>query len=84
MTLGNVTNCKPCKCTIQIYYMVFKENFTLGTFIISPPTIMLEGLDIFHLKGGIHSSVWSTETFPYNIREQGYKQNNMGYQIRRI
>ena len=43
MTLGNVTNCKPCKCTIQIYYMVFKENFTLGTFIISPPTIMLEG-----------------------------------------
>ena len=24
------------------------------TFIISPATNMLEGLDIFHLKGGIH------------------------------
>ena len=72
--------CSRCPGT----YRVFLKNFTLGIFIITPVTNMLEGLDIFHLKGGIHSSVWSTETFPYNIREQGYKQNNMGYQIRRI
>ena len=30
------------------------------------------------------SSVWSTKTFLYDIRELRYQQNNMGYQISRI
>ena len=42
---------------------------------------MLEDWDIIHLKGKIHSSIWNTKTSLYDIREPGYKQNNMGYQI---
>ena len=45
---------------------------------------MLDGWDISHLKGGICSSVWSTETFLHDIREPRYKQSNMGCQISRI
>ena len=45
---------------------------------------MPEDSDIIHLKGEIHSSVWSTKTFLYDIREPRYKENNMGYQISRI
>ena len=41
---------------------------------------MLEGLDIFHMKGGILRFIWSTKTFLYDIREPRYKQNNLGYQ----
>ena len=33
---------------------------------------------------GIHSSVWSTLTILYDIREPRYKQNKMGYQIQKI
>ena len=32
----------------------------------------------------IHSSIWSTKTFLYEIRELSYMQNNIGYQILRI
>ena len=35
---------------------------------------------IAFLKGGIHSSVWSTRTFLYNIREPRYKQIRFGHQ----
>ena len=35
-------------------------------------------------KDGINSSVWSTKTLLYHIREPRYKQTNMGYQISRI
>ena len=42
---------------------------------------MLEGWDIIHWKGGIHSFVWSTKTFLYDIWEPRYKQIKMGYQI---
>ena len=35
----------------------------------------------FDLKGVIHSSVWSTKTFLYHIREPRSKQRNVGYQI---
>ena len=59
----------------------FKKNFTLGISIISPAINMLEGWDILHLKGGIHSSVWSTKIFLYNIREPRYNQNKIGYKI---
>ena len=36
---------------------------------------------IFNLRDGIHSFVWSTKTFLYNIRELRYKHIKMGYQI---
>ena len=48
-------------------------------FLISLVTNMLERWDIIHWKGGIHSFVWSTKSFLYNIKEPRYKQNNMGY-----
>ena len=40
--------------------------------------------NILYLKGGLHSSVWSTKTFLYNIRKLRYKQNSMGYEISMI
>ena len=52
--------------------------------LISLATNMLEGWDIIHLKGEIHSSIWSTKTFLYDIRELRYKLNNMRYQILEI
>ena len=52
--------------------------------LISPATNILEGWDIFHLKGDIHSFVLSTSSFLYDIGELRYKQNKIGYQIRRI
>ena len=48
---------------------------------VSPATNMLEGWDMIHWKGGIHSFVWNTKTFLYDIREPRYKQIKMGYQI---
>ena len=42
---------------------------------------MLEGLGAFNLKGVIHSSVWSTNTFLYKFREPRYKQIKIGYHI---
>ena len=44
-------------------------------------TNMIEGLDIFHLKGKIKCSIWSTKTFLYEIREHRYKQIKIGYLI---
>ena len=52
--------------------------------LISLATNMLEGWDIIHLKGEIHSSVWSAKIFLYDIREPRYKQIKMGYQISKI
>ena len=42
---------------------------------------MLDGQNIFHFKGGNHSSFWSTKTFLCDIREQRYEQIKTGYQI---
>ena len=39
-------------------YRVSQKNFTLGISKISVATNILEPQYIFHLKGGIHSSVW--------------------------
>ena len=36
---------------------------------------------IFNLKVGVHSFVWSTKTFLFDLRELRYKLNNIGYQI---
>ena len=49
--------------------------------LISLTKNILEGWDIIHLKGEIHSFVWSTKTFLYDIREPRYKQIKMGYRI---
>ena len=38
---------------------VFQKNLTLGISKISLATNTLEPWYIFHLKGGIHSSVWN-------------------------
>ena len=59
----------------------FKKNFTLDISIISPAINKLEGWDILELKGGIHSSILSTKTLLYDIREPRCKQIKMGYQI---
>ena len=45
---------------------------------------MLEGWDIIHLKGEIHSSIWSTKNFLYDKREPRYKQIKIRYQIKKI
>ena len=45
---------------------------------------MPEGRDMIHLKGEIHSSVWSTKTFLYDIREPRYREIKMGYQITKV
>ena len=42
-------------------YSKFQKTFTLGISIISPAINLLEGWDISHLKGGIHSSVLNTK-----------------------
>ena len=44
-------------------------------------TNMLESWDLYHSKGEIHSSVWSTKTFLYDIREPRKKKIKMGYHI---
>ena len=46
--------------------------------LISPATNMIDDWDIIHLKSEIHSYVWSTKTFLYDIRELRYKQIKMG------
>ena len=46
--------------------------------LTSLATNMLDGWDIILSKGEIHSSVGSTKTFPYDIRELRYKQIKMG------
>ena len=57
-----------------------RRNF----YLISNITNMLEGYDIFPLKGGIHSSVWNKETFLNNIREPGYKSIKIVYKISKL
>ena len=47
--------------------------------LISLATSILEGWDIFHLKGHIHSFVLSTSSFLCDIREPRYGRNKMGY-----
>ena len=56
-------------------YRVFqKKKFTLGISRISTTIEMLEGWEIFQVKEGIQSSVWSTKTFLCVIKKSGYKQ----------
>ena len=52
--------------------------------VIFLATNVPEGWDMIHLKGDVHSSVWSTKTFLYDIREPRYKQLKMGYQITKV
>ena len=52
--------------------------------LISLATNMLEGWDINHLKGRLHSSVWTTKKFLHNIREPRYKPIKIGSQISKL
>ena len=51
--------------------------------LFSLATNILEGWDIIHLNGGIQSSVWSTKTFLYDIREPRYKQIKIGFRFQK-
>ena len=59
-------------------------NWRLSFCLIFLATNMLEGLDISHMKRGSHSSVRSTKSFLYNIRDPRYKQIKMVHQILKI
>ena len=72
--------------TMSFFVLINSKQFRVWTkklchlfCLISLYTNMLEGWDIFHMKGGILRFIWSTKTFLYDIRELRYKQNNMGY-----
>ena len=52
--------------------------------VIYLATNMPEGSDIIHFKGEIYSSVLSTKTFLYDIREPRYKQIKTRYQISKV
>ena len=52
--------------------------------LISPATCILDGWNIFHLKGDIHSFVLSTISCLCDIREPRYDQNKLEYEIRKI
>ena len=62
-------------------YRVSKKNALLWFCLICLVRNILEAWSIFHLKGGIYRSIWSTKTFLYDIREPRYKRNNMEYHI---
>ena len=66
---------------LWLMYRVSQKNAPKIVWIISLATNMLDSCDISHLKNGICSSVWSTKTFLYDIREPRYKRNNMEYHI---
>ena len=71
---------------IQINTTGFSKNphhkVLLGFSSIVLASNMLEGWYIFHSKGGIHSCVWSTKPFLYDIKEPRYKQIKMRRQIK--
>ena len=54
-----------------------QKNLTKIRTSHSLATNMLEGWDIIHWKGVIHSFVWSTKTFLFDIRKPRYKQIKM-------
>ena len=53
-------------------------NLRSSFCLISPATNMIDSWDIISWKGGIHSFVWSTKTFLYDIRALRCKQIKMG------
>lgn len=70
-----------CLLKIAMSYRVSQKNAPQFC-LIALATNMLEG--IFHLKGGIHSSILSTKTFLYSDREPRYTGIKSGYQISKI
>ena len=62
-------------------YRVSQKTPHFGFCWISLVENLLEGWNIFHFKGGIQRSIWSTKTFLYDIREPRYKQKNKRYYI---
>ena len=66
---------------IFVFLQVVQKKMSRSFCLIPLAKNMLENWDIIHWKGGIHSFVWSTKTFLYDIRDPRYKQIKMGYQI---
>ena len=52
--------------------------------VIFLATNVPEGWDIINLKGEVHSSVWSTQTFLYDNMVPRYKKIKMEYQITKV
>ena len=65
----------------SVYLQGVQKKMRSSFCLVSLSANMLEGWDIIHWKGGIHSFVWSRKTFLYDIWEPRYKQIKMGYQI---
>ena len=64
----------PSVCLSHIWTQEWYRVSSSSSFcLISLATNLLESWDINHWKGGIHSFVWSTKTFLYNIWEPRYK-----------
>ena len=59
-----------------------KKTFTLGISLIFASINILESYGIFHLKGGIHISILSTNPFMY--KDPRYKQIEMENNILKI
>ena len=55
------------------WYRADQKKMRRSFYLISLATNMLEGWDMIKWKGGIHSFVWSTKTFLYDLREPRYK-----------
>ena len=58
-----------CRFEVEIFFVVFlflqgvQKKMRRSFCLITLATNRLEGWDIFHLKGGTNSFVWSTKTF---------------------
>ena len=65
-------NIYPMSARTRLIIQGVQKKMRLSFCSISLATNMLEGWDIIHCKGGIHSFVWSTKTFLYDIREPRY------------
>ena len=65
-------------------YRVSRKKMRRSFCLISPIIYILESWDIIHLKGGIHSFVWSTKTFLYDIREPRWKQIKLGIRFQNV
>ena len=52
--------------------------------VISMARNMPEGRDVIHSKGEIHSSVWSTKTFTYDIKSRDISKSKWGIRFQRF
>ena len=66
---------------LEIWYPILFDlqcvQKEMRRYFVNIPTNILEGWDIFHLKGDIHRYISSIRSFLCNVREPRYNQNNM-------